>query len=629
MSQIQNALQALRAALSRRSRREDEQDLRSLESAASRYFDCFNLGSPDVKAANAVNSICGSMKTEALRRNCSLFAFFIAGVLEKIGKCMSQADPANYTQKRAEDYKDAEGWMNTLTFSRGPPEEFTFPGGSPLGKAFAKMNWSLIGTVDNQHIAAGNHLKRSIRERKGAGSRLRNLWRRIRRRPYPMTETMKPDAEAILTQGFELFVSLPPHPDPVAVRLLVTMLLDGLSCPADGTFRRSERVVVGGKAKTVKAAQMIEAAIFTVVEVLFDASDCAAPGRSELQARPACKLLAAYDEYMQGGGPMEVESKAEERVQEAKGLEPEAAEQAPAEEGAEPAGEGEPALGLEAREPATTQSSDIPSTLPPQEFYAESTSLPSGAEGLPEAFVDLPAEQDLEMADGKRERIRVYAQNAAASAVAAARLSLKSGSATFRIVSLCLRSQFFVRYASQIVLHFLGKELVSKQGLFLLLGGKRRGERYLGFYVKALVELSSGNSNLANLSAAATGIAADEERRVVSGEQQASASFLQGWLKPSAVSRVFHEAGIGASRQTAVALASSINVAADVVLAVLLVALSTAFPPAMIVLAVILAILLIIRSAVVCYTVAVPETLMEKIERKGKGVFEKVAQAVG
>lgn len=39
------------------------------------------------------------MKTEAIRRNCSLFAFAIAAVLAKIGECLSQADPANSGQR--------------------------------------------------------------------------------------------------------------------------------------------------------------------------------------------------------------------------------------------------------------------------------------------------------------------------------------------------------------------------------------------------------------------------------------------------------------------------------------------------------------------------------------------------
>lgn len=639
-----------RNLLSRRSRVEAEQELKSLEATSIRYFDCFSLASPETKAASAVSSVCGRMKTEALRRNCSLFAYFIAKTLAKIGDCISQGDPANYTQKReclglyrlflvhpllresisaasAEDINDAEAWMNTLGFTGGPPEEFTFPGGSPLGKAFAALNWSMVGTVDNLHIVAGNALKASTRQRRGVGGRWRRFWRRVRGRSSPMTETVKPNAEALLNQGYELFLSMPPHPDPVAVRLLVAMLADGLSCPADGTFGKPERVVVGGKIKNVKTAQMIEAAIYVFVEVLFDASDCAARDNAESQARMTCKLLNAYDEYMQAGGPMQARRTVEEGLQ---GTESADLEPGPAPAEGTPKNEGELSPGLEAREPPSTQSSEIPSTLPSEANVGGLADISRGTEeGPPEISLEAPTDQGLEVEDGRSDRIRVYAQNATASAVAAARLSLKSSSATLRIVRLCLRSALFVRYASRILLFFLGKELVSSQGLFLLLGRDRQGERLLGLHVKALVELSSGNVNLGNLSAAAAGIAANEETRIVSGEQQTSVSFLQGWLKPTAVARTFQAAGVRVSRQTAIALALSVNVSADIVLAFLLVALSTAFPPAVIALAVVMAILLIIRSAVISFTVAVPETLIEKAERKGRGALDRIAKAVG
>ncbi|CDJ35938.1 uncharacterized protein EMH_0002610 [Eimeria mitis] len=582
-------LQTLRSVLGRRPRQEREQELASMEGAAMRYFDCFSLGSPETKAASAVSAVCAGLKTEALRQCLKKNPLFL--VHPMLRESIAAASP--------EDYNDAEAWMSSLSFVAEPPEEFTFPGGSPLGQAYAKLNWSLIGTADNQHILAGDYLKQSTRKRRG-----------------------------ILTEGYQLFMSLPPHPDPVAVRLLSTMLVDGLSCPADGTFGKPERVVVGGKTKTVKTAQLVEAAIYIVVGELFDASDCAAPGNTDAQARMTCRLLSAYDEYMQAGGPLQAEPKTEERLQQISGAEFEAA---PALAEAEARDEGEQARGLEAGEPSSTQSSVIPSTLPSETNDVDERSEPSrgAVEGPPEPSLELPADQDVEETDGKRERIRVYAQQAAASAVATARLSLKSGATTLRLVRLCLKSSFFIRHVSRILLFFMGKELVSQQGLFLLLGRKRQAGSLLGIYIRALVELSSGSSSLGNLSAAATGIAADEEKRVISGEQQTPASFLQGYLKPTVVIRTLQAAGVETNRRTAVALALSVNVTVDIILAFLLVALSSAFPPAVLVMAIVLAILLLIRSAIISYTVAVPETMMEKIERKGKGALEKVARVVG
>ncbi|CDJ48826.1 hypothetical protein, conserved [Eimeria brunetti] len=598
------------------------------------------------------------MATEGMRRNCTLFAFFIAGTLGKIDDCIKQTDPANVTERKAclkkyslflvhplvresisaaspQDYNDAENWLSSLTFSSGPPEEFTFPGGTPLGQAFAKLNWSLIGTADNQHIAAVNYLKRSVRVQRGVGSRLKRAWRRIRGRSSPKTETMKPNAESMLTEGYQLFLSMPPHPDPVAIRLLTSMLVEGLSCPADGSFGKPEKVMVGGKVKTAKAAQLIEAVIYIFVRELFDASDCADPGNPDAQTRMTCRLLFAYDAYMQAGGPMQVERKTEESLLE---LSPESGESSPpdeqvpaaAEGEAELKDEGEQALGLEAGETTGIQPSAAPSNLSsePEEENRLPESPGGTEEGPPEPSLELPAELNLEEESGRRERIRVYTQNATASAVAAARLSLKSGTTTLRIVRLCVRSSFFVRYASELLLFFLGKEIVSKHGLFLLLGRRREGKQLLGTYVRALVELSSGDASLGNLSAAAAGIAADEEKRLIAAEQQTAPSFLQGWLRPTAVERTLQVAGMPTSRQAAVVLALSVNVTADVLLAFLLVAISTAFPPAVFAVAVILAVLLIIRSAIISYTIAVPETLTEKVERKGKGLLEKVSNIV-
>lgn len=222
-----------------------------------------------------------------------------------------------------------------------------------------------------------------------------------------------------LTQGFELFVSMPPHPDPLAVRLLTNMLVDGLSCPADGTFGRPERVVVGGKTRTVKPAQMIEAAIYIAVENLFDASDCAAPGSTDSLGRMTCRLLGAYDEFMQSGGPTETKPKTEERLQ---GIRSAEYGPAPAAEEAEPRNEEAPAPGVEAAKSTNAQSSEIPSNEPSEP--TDTADLSGGSEeGPPELSLELPQEQNLERPLGRLDRIRVYAQQAAASAVATARLS--------------------------------------------------------------------------------------------------------------------------------------------------------------------------------------------------------------
>lgn len=219
----------------------------------------------------------------------------------------------------------------------------------------------------------------------------------------------------LLTRGYELFVNIPPHADPVAVRLTTTMLADGVSCPAGSSPRIPEKIVLGGR-KPVKTAQVIEAAILIAVERLFDASDCVSFDRNGNQADMTCRLLEKYDQYMQAGRPKATETGFSGRLQDIKILDlsssPASGEETNISSSTGPSPPGMEALGRSS------------SSLNENEGMSALQEIQIVSQELREEQAEQLAERPLEESTGRTGRILMYTQNAAASAVAISRLSM-------------------------------------------------------------------------------------------------------------------------------------------------------------------------------------------------------------
>lgn len=66
---------------------------------SAEYLDCFSFGPPENKAQKAIAAVCTGLTDESLRRNCSLFALFIAGQLSKVGECLAELESGNPDQR--------------------------------------------------------------------------------------------------------------------------------------------------------------------------------------------------------------------------------------------------------------------------------------------------------------------------------------------------------------------------------------------------------------------------------------------------------------------------------------------------------------------------------------------------
>lgn len=217
----------------------------------------------------------------------------------------------------------------------------------------------------------------------------------------------------LLTRGYELFVNIPPHADPVAVRLTTTMLADGVSCPAGSSSGIPEKIV-WGRRRPVKTAQVIEAAILIAVERLFDASDCVSFERNGDQADMTCRLLEKYDQYMQAGRPKATEIGFSGRLQNIKSLDLSSSPASDEETNSSSTGPSPPEMKAVERPSSSLNENEGMSAL--QELQMVSQEL---REEQPEQLAEIP----LEESTGRTGRILMYTQNAAASAVAISRLS--------------------------------------------------------------------------------------------------------------------------------------------------------------------------------------------------------------
>lgn len=237
----------------------------------------------------------------------------------------------------------------------------------------------------------------------------------------------------LIEQGTKAFLNLPPRPDPLAVRLTVNMLLKNASCPRSPNFRKTERVMVDGKARPVKARKLLEAATLMAVQYLFDASDCAS--RNANEADPTCRLLHRYDAYMQAGGSSKAFAEEAQRADipespvfpgesedagESGGTTESPGAEMEKESSSEESSSGQPPMAFFENTDLSGQDQD--KTLPTEKNEAagdEETDYTSGdASTLSNSSEDEAAESP-----GRNESIFLYAQSASNTAMAVARLS--------------------------------------------------------------------------------------------------------------------------------------------------------------------------------------------------------------
>ncbi|XP_026190444.1 uncharacterized protein LOC34622537 [Cyclospora cayetanensis] len=586
--------------------------------------------------------ICGGLKDESMKRNCSLFARYISIPIIGIAACCTvqnnrhgqammivrwrlgskKVNVPDGLFLAAQDYSDMTDWLKNLKIKEHPSKDSPPVAEDPLENAFALLDSTTMGSVDNQHILVGQLLKKSTVQRLSIRGRMQRWWRRIRGRPLPMQTKRVPDAQEIVSQGCELFTSMPPHADPLAVRLVTAMLINGYTCPTEHSLPRTQRVMVNGKPKKLKERSLVEAAAFIAIEALFNASDCA---ETEDSKDPTCELI---DQYM--------------AMQDQQKLTPEDGTQ-----GSTRIPEDVPRASFvdsgedEAQnlEDPTTDPRDLPgaaATDTPQPSQGASYTpedlggTPEDLGGTPEdlggALEDLgeapedsggalrieeigtPGSPPRGRTEEEKERIRVFARKAAASAVVMARIGLQVGRRNSVAFRLLLRSSTFCRLTVRLLLAYMkDRDLLPQTDFSLFLKDLKRGKLFLSIYLKSFVELSTGSTSFGYLSKVIAAAIA-EERIVTHARGQMVQSFLQEGVEPKQLGHA-----LDVDSRTAKVLATGINVATSTLLVVLILTLVFTAAPAMAPVAVIFAILVGIQVFVTVFNLVVPRTTWSKI----------------
>ncbi|KAL8455851.1 hypothetical protein Emag_000425 [Eimeria magna] len=444
-SPIRRALTSVRGLLTRRTAQRAERDYETLEATAMRYLDCFSLSPAGHKAYMGVTEVCHKQETEALQRNCSMFALLIAEAIEKINTCLRQENvnsafeklrSGSFLNMRAEcvrkhrlflvhpllhedmgkaslqDYADPQGWLEGLQFQGGATDKSGILADDPVSLAFRRLTFSVMGSVDSQHIMFGKMLIRSSMSSQGLKRRLSNLWARLRRK----------------------------H------KLNLTM----------------ERINEADKQGS-------------------------AEGKGDSQ-----------------GGNLQSLASGEGQV------------------GMQDGGEG--AAGME---------SD----------GSEGVDLGSGnsdtASADLQSFSEVPASSEEEMSDfsgdksnaeeyRRKLRISNYAVKAASDAVAYARLSLRTSTLKLRLVKVLLKNKMLVNLTVKILQGFMGREVFTTSGLTSVAQSGKRGEMIVALYVRALIQLLTGDPGLAQLSASAVATVAKGGGGKVQRREEKVTAFVQG-----------------------------------------------------------------------------------------------------
>ncbi|KAL8272009.1 hypothetical protein Esti_004133 [Eimeria stiedai] len=500
---IQRALANFRRVLTRRTAQQAEQDYQTLEAAAMKHLACFSLSDAALMASRSVVGVCGNLDTEALLRSCSMFAWIIAQALARVDDCLKQENVVSSFQKLQcvrtnrlflvhpllhEGLKEP----SKLRFQGGVPNESAVEGEDALTGAFRRLSSSVMGSVDSHHVLAGKLLIRSTLARQGFRQRLSNLWARLRGRPTYRSSRRIPEADKFVDEARRLYESMPPHPDPLAIRLTTAMMLDRLSCPKDSSFETHETVLVEGKPKRVKVQELLEATILLVTEALFDARDCAS---DESKADdPTCRLLSDYDQFRMNSQNASQRETAENST-DTQGGDPDLS--SPEEGQAVTQGEVESAAEekTNGNEVAVLTGGERDALKPDQQSFSEVSGSSEDQMSDPSAYTSND-QQYL-----KKLRITDYAVKAASSAVAYARLSLRTNTKMLRVVKYLLKNKILVQSSVTLLQDYMGRDIFSMNGLTLHAFSEKRGELILTVYVRTLIDLLTGNPSLAQVSA--------------------------------------------------------------------------------------------------------------------------------
>ncbi|KAL8439844.1 hypothetical protein Efla_004370 [Eimeria flavescens] len=627
--QIRRVMNSLKSLLSRRSKSEAEEELVTIEEAALKKIDCFSLGSPEEKAIKAIERVCSKLRNVSLHRNCAFFARHIAERFASIQECLDQdeaAAPADKLRCFKEHYlflvhpylRQTEGaalrdgvagardWFKNLRFQ--PPSN-TQPSvriEDPVGQAMRELRESTKASVDSHFILTVDLLiKRTVAPR-GLRRRISAFWGNVKGR-FPRQPVQRiPDAETLLNEGGEIFASTPPRPDPLAVRLATHMLITNASCPSSSS-RSSETVLLKGKPRRVKLQKMLEAAVVVFIENLFDTRSCA---NDESKAdEPTCRLLKEYDEYAQSismpyGGE----------------------------------GEEEP-TGSESELLESPQKNDweghVGSVQTPEEGSmdmqgAESTGGEEEALEGSQAFADIsePArDEEANEYSGRanmegaqsRLRMRRAALAAIANAVAVARLSLRSETLPFHVLRFLLKNASLRRFIVRGFIGFMGRELLSLEGLALLGGFGSHGLLLFELYMEALIQLATGRPRLGKISASLANSVAEEGSRFAGADQgqEHSAVFLQDEIPRAKVRRAILALGAPPTERVSGQLAVSLYVLKYSLLLFLILTLGTTGSIVAFAVALVYTIFLVLKTLALIFVGLVVHPIKRRFQGRG------------
>ncbi|KAL8436696.1 hypothetical protein ACSSS7_001521 [Eimeria intestinalis] len=436
----------------------------------SEYLDCFSLSPAGHKGFVGLTEVCPQQETEALQRNCSLFALLIADSFRRIHQCLREGGPLPPFEKLRAGYLacgPGSGGVHRTEQSR----EFL----KLIGYASKPLNTFVFFSI--LLLTCVIPMLRSYGKIVLSSS---SMW--------------GCECEQFVDEARLFFESMPPHPDAVAVRLLTTMLLEGLSCPKNSSFGRDATVLVDGKPKKVKVQQVLEASIILFIEALFDARDCVNdPSKAD---DPTCRLLNDYDRFRMKGRKAFQEGQGDDTSDtQGGGLGALSAEEGQA--GMQEEGEAFTAVESDGDGTADLSSGDSNASGADLQSFSE---LPESSEG---GMSDPSAHRGNDEESQRSARIMDYVARAASNAVGYARLiKLLQGA--------------------------MGRNVLSTSGFSSLAKSGKRGELIIVVYVRALIHLLTGDSSLAQISANVVSTVAREGSQKAQQKGGKVTAFVQG-----------------------------------------------------------------------------------------------------
>ncbi|KAL8439845.1 hypothetical protein Efla_004371 [Eimeria flavescens] len=604
---IQRAMSSLRGLFTRQSRGQPIKDLGTIKETASKYIDCLNLGPSGDKAFKASAQICSKLGNEALERICSLFSVLIADALTATQECINCFNEnrlffvhpllhESTSDETDDDNSDPHTWYSRLRFDPNPNKDLSPLAFDALTLAFHRVNQGVRFTVDTQYMVGSKMLFQSTIAKRGLRKRLSGLWRRIRRRGvHPEHVQRIPQADEVVDQGRELFEGLPPHPDPLSVRLAVFMLLDGVSCPADLSIKRYETVLLNGKPKKVNLQKVIEATVLLVIERLFSARDCITD-ESKVD-ETTCRLLRDYDQYRQSAGKQKPGYSHE-----------------PTELHQDFSRKGEEEVPVKPAQAAVNeQGGDLESLESDSGIGQALESINSGEESSQgnQAFAEMPSGDSTgKDNDGyKGYRMFRYAAAATENAVAMARIGMRSETVSFRVAQSLLNSKAFRSLAIKVLMRFAGEGIFSIDAMAALASYGRRGKLLFGVYFQSMVQLATGSIKLGKLSGSVVGAVAQEASQLAQTEDQQSteqqpseqhpASLLQESIPVNKLHGMLKAMGISVKKEKFRKIAGGVTIGVNVLLFFTIVTLGALASPLLFAVSTLAGLLLLFHSVIV------------------------------